>query len=54
MSKAKLIEPAEIPPHMLDDPQSNAQKKAFAKVKRAEAKAEEKPAAKKSTAKESK
>lgn len=53
MSKKNAIEPAEIPPHMLDDPQSKAQKKAFAKVKRAEAKEEakhdEKPAAKKST-----
>lgn len=47
MPKANPIEPAAIPPHMLDAPTSRAQKKAFAKVKRAEAKEEKKPAAKK-------
>lgn len=30
-----MIEPEPIPPHMLEAPRSNAQKKAFAKVKRA-------------------
>lgn len=45
---------AGIPPHMLEAPTSRAQKKAFAKVKRAAAKEEkdaEKPAAKKSAKK---
>ena len=45
MSKANPIEPAEIPPHMLEEPRNRAQKKAFAKAKRAEKR--EKPAAKK-------
>ena len=36
MSKANPIEPSPIPPHMLEDPQTKGQKKAFAKVKRAE------------------
>jgi hypothetical protein len=53
MSKANPIEPAEIPPHMLENPTSRAQKKAFAKVKRA-AKAEEKEAEKASTKKSAK
>jgi hypothetical protein len=50
MSKKHPIEAAEIPEHMLDTPISRAQKKAFAKVKRAATKEEkvaEKPAAKK-------
>ena len=50
MSKANRSEEAEIPPHMLENPISNAQKKAFSQAKRAAAKEEkeaEKPAAKK-------
>jgi hypothetical protein len=45
--KRHTTEPAGIPPHMLDAPTSRAQKKAFAKLKRVEAKEEKKPAAKK-------
>lgn len=46
MSKANRSEDAAIPPHMLENPVSNAQRKAFAKVKRAEAKEEAKAEAK--------
>jgi hypothetical protein len=46
MSKQKLIQAAEIPPHMLADPVSNAQRKAFGKAAGAS-----KPSAKKSAAK---
>jgi hypothetical protein len=46
------IEPAEIPPHMLEAPNTRGQKKAFAKVKRAaKADASEKKSAKKTAAK---
>jgi hypothetical protein len=51
MSKKHPIEAAEIPAHMLENPVSRAQKKAFAKVKRAEAKADEKKSTAKSEAK---
>lgn len=52
MSKTDPIEAEEIPPHMLEEPRNRAQKKAFAKVKRAAAK-EEKEAAPKKAAKKS-
>lgn len=45
------IEPAPIPPHMLEDPRTRAQKKAFAKVKRAEAREEAKAETKRSAKK---
>jgi hypothetical protein len=35
MSKDNPIEAPEIPPHMLEDPRGRAQKKAFAKAKKA-------------------
>lgn len=40
MSKEHPIPAEEIPPHMLAEPRNAAQKKAFAKVKRAAAKEE--------------
>lgn len=51
MSKANPIEAPEIPPHMLESPSSKAQKKAFAKVKRREAREESKAEEKKSSRK---
>lgn len=50
MSKEHPIEAEEIPPHMLEEPRNRAQKKAFAKAKRA---AKKEAPAKKTAAKKS-